>query len=171
MHERVHTASGESRGGVRTEFSVSLRSFRLGVSGVADAVEYHREDGPGNSVVWRPFPVEHKRGRPKKALWDKIQLCAQGMCLEEMTGVDVPEGALFYGKTRRRQDVRFDEELRRETADTAKRLHELIENGKTPAPVHTKACDRCSFVGLCLPKALDGRKTAGRYLREVIKSQ
>ena len=108
MHERVHTADRESRGKIRIEFGVPLRSLSLGLVGQADVVEYHKVDEPqGRSGRWRPFPVEYKRGRAKKENWDRVQLCAQALCLEEMLGVDVPHGALFYGKTRRRQGCAY----------------------------------------------------------------
>jgi CRISPR-associated exonuclease Cas4 len=103
MHERIDLGARESRKGVRLAFSVALRSLRLGLSGKADVVEFHREAGAADSdktspTIWRPFPVEHKRGRPKKADWDKVQLCAQALCLEEMLVVAVPRGALFMAK-------------------------------------------------------------------------
>ena len=83
MHERVHDESRESRGDVRIDYGVSLRSLRLGLIGKADVVEFHRQ--PDGS--WRPFPVEYKRGKPKADDCDKVQLCAQAICLEEMLSV------------------------------------------------------------------------------------
>jgi CRISPR-associated exonuclease Cas4 len=107
-----------------------VRSLRLGLIAKTDMVEFHR-DTEHPDDVWLPFPVEYKRGRPKKDNSDKVQLCAQALCLEEMLDVDIPAGALFYGKTRRRQDVVFDSDLRRETEDAAQRFHELFESGHT----------------------------------------
>ena len=108
-----------------------------------------------------PFPVEYKRGKPKGHDADRVQLCAQAMCLEEMLGVAVPGGALFYGRTRRRQDVAFDAPLRELTVKTAARLHELIAAGRTPAAVYEKRkCDRCSLKDLCLPRAPAARAAA-----------
>ena len=92
--------------------SMPLRSRALGVAGVADVVEL-----PATARRWRPFPVEYKRGRPKAHRADEVQLCAQALCLEEMFAVPVPEGALFYGKMRRRHVVAFDDELRALTRD------------------------------------------------------
>ncbi len=168
MHERVDSGRSESRGDVRLAFGLPLRSLRLGLTGKADVVEFHREEGEAGASLWRPFPVEHKRGRPKKELWDKVQLCAQAMCLEEMLAVDVPQGALFYGKTRRRVDVGFDVDLRRETEEAALRLHDLIVSGVTPSARYDEKCESCSFISLCLPKATAGRRTVTRYLAEVI---
>ena len=176
MHERVDSGRSESRGDVRLAFGLPLRSLRLGLVGKADVVEFHREEGQAELkqsgvLLWRPFPVEYKRGRPKKELWDKIQLCAQALCLEEMLGVDVPKGALFYGKTRRRMDVSFDAGLRRETEEASLRLHDLIASGVTPAARYDEKCESCSFVSLCLPKATTGRRSVTRYLAEVIRQQ
>lgn len=173
MHERVDSGHSETRRDVRLSFSLPLRSLRLGLSGKADVVEFHRkqsinEEKPSDSVIWRPFPVEHKRGRPKKELWDKVQLCAQAICLEEMLGIEVPNGALFYGKTRRRVDVVFDADLRRKTEETAFRLHELFAGGKTPPPVLKDVCEKCSFLEMCLPYALERPKSVRNYLKNMI---
>ena len=168
MHERVHEADrGESRGDVRVEYSMPLRSLRLGLIAKADVVEFHRRVEEGKEV-WRPYPVEYKRGRPKKANVDKVQLCAQALCLEEMLGVEVPSGALFYGKTRHRQDVDFDADLRSETEDTARRFHRLFESGHTPKPVYEKKCDSCSMMNLCLPKTIGKDKSIERYLMDAM---
>lgn len=173
MHERVDSGGTESRGNVRIAFGLPLRSLRLGLSGKADVVEFHREKNESGqtkseAIVWRPFPVEHKRGRPKKEHWDKVQLCAQAMCLEEMLGIEVPRGALFYGKTRRRVDVVFDRDLRKNTEDTARRLHALIDSGKTPRAKHEEKCESCSFISLCLPKLTSRKLTVADYLAQVM---
>ena len=104
MHEKVDGPDRKSRGDIRIEYAMPLRSLRLGLIAKADVVEFHRTEGNN----WLPFPVEYKHGRPKKDNIDKVQLCAQAMCLEEMLDAEIPEGAIFYGKTRRRQDVTFD---------------------------------------------------------------
>lgn len=134
---------------VRTVRAMALRSLALGVAGKADAVEFH---GKGAAAV--PYPVEYKRGRPKSHRADEVQLCAQAMCLEEMFGVSVPEGALFYGETRRRFVVDFDAELRALTAETAGYVRTMIANEHTPAPLYQPSCKRCSLQDLCLPRPL-----------------
>jgi CRISPR-associated exonuclease Cas4 len=164
MHERVHDEGGESRGNVRIERGVSLRSLRLGLIGKADVVEFHRQaDG-----TWRPFPVEYKRGKPKADDCDKVQLCAQALCLEEMLCVAIPAGALFYGQTRRRLDVAIDEALRRETEETARRAHELITSGRTPPPVYEKRCESCSLMTDCLPRTIQKRRSVKAYLSRIL---
>jgi len=186
LHERVDAAGGggaaapagqrrprkpervETRGGVRTVRSLPLRSLRLGLIGKADTVEFHpaaSADAPG-----LPFPVEYKRGRPKADRSDEVQLCAQALCLEEMLGVPVPRGAIFYGRTRRRHDVEFDAPLREQTHRAIARLHELIASGVTPRTRREKKCDRCSLLHLCLPDATAPSRSASRYLARTMVS-
>ncbi|MCX5831651.1 MAG: CRISPR-associated protein Cas4 [Deltaproteobacteria bacterium] len=164
MHERVHDESHESRRDVRIDYGVSLRSLRLGLIGKADVVEFHRlPDG-----AWLPFPVEYKRGKPKADDCDKVQLCAQAICLEEMLDIAIPEGALFYGQTRHRFDVVFDEDLRRETEETAQRAHDLIASGQTPKPVYAKRCESCSLMAECLPKTIQKQRSVKSYLTRML---
>ncbi len=164
MHERVHEENRESRGNLRVEYGVPLRSLRLGLIGKADIVEFHRlQDN-----TWQPFPVEYKRGKPKADDCDKVQLCAQALCLEEMLNARILKGALFYGKTRRRLDVSFDEKLRQKTEETARNVRVLLDSGRTPAPVYTKKCESCSLVGECLPKTMGKRRSVKSYLTRVL---
>jgi CRISPR-associated exonuclease Cas4 len=165
MHERVHDESRESRGDIRIDYGVSLRSLRLGLIGKADVVEFHWQ--PDGS--WQPFPVEYKRGKPKADDCDMVQLCAQAICLEEMLSVSIPEGALFYGKTRHRLDVVFDETLRWETEETARRAHALIASGRTPPPVYEKRCESCSLMAECLPKTIQKRRSIKGYLARILE--
>lgn len=167
LHEATDSGLPESRGDVRIARSLPLRSHRLGLVGKADVVELHRtgDDGarlPGLPGRWRPFPVEYKRGRPKSHDADRVQLCAQALCLEEMLGVVVPRGALFYGKTRRREEVAFDAELRETTERAAAQVHELLASGVTPPAVLEPKCKRCSLRPLCRPDA------AGRSVRDYL---
>jgi len=182
LHEQVHEQGNESRGDLRIARGVALSSLRLGLSGIADVVEFHHLSDaqaadapagarlPGTAGLWRPFPVEYKRGRPKKDDCDKVQLCAQALCLEEMLGAAVPTGALFYGRTRRRLDVAFTNELRRETEETAGRLHRLFASRTTPKPKLEKKCRNCSLQHLCVPKSAS-RCSAERYIRETIEQE
>ena len=164
LHERVHGQSGETRAGVRIERGLPLRSLQLGLIGKADLIEFHKI-GKGS---WRPFPVEYKRGKPKSDHCDEVQLCAQAICIEEMMDIAVPQGALFYGKTRHRHGVIFNDELRKETKETAKRVHELIGSGKTPKPIYEKKCKQCSLFSFCLPKPMSKGKSIKDYLSGVV---
>lgn len=166
MHERVDRGGDRDRGSVRVEYGLRLVSRVLGLVGQADVVEFHKpEDG---STIWIPYPVEYKRGKPKRDNSDKVQLCAQGMCLEEMYGVAVPEGSLFYGKTRRRQVVLLSRELREETTETAKRLHDMIRERMTPPPVNDDRCDHCSFLEFCMPR-ICRKKSVRTYMQKMTR--
>lgn len=147
---------------LRVEYDVPIRSLKLGVTGRADIVEFH-SSGDGS---WRPLPVEYKRGRPKKDDIDRVQLCTQAVCLEEMLGCTVPEGALYYGQKKRRFNVAFDASLREKTARTAAAVHVLLARGETPPPRYDARCESCSFMPLCLPKVAT-RKRVGQYLRKM----
>jgi CRISPR-associated exonuclease Cas4 len=166
MHERVDRGDQADRGRVRIEYGLPLKSKLLGLTGKADVVEFHRE-GSSNKK-WKPFPVEYKRGKPKKNLSDKVQLCGQAICLEEMLNLSIQTGALFYGKTRRRLDVVFDDDLRDKTIETARKLHEMISSGITPPPKYTKKCDACSFVSLCLPKVIEKKRMVSSWIERMI---
>jgi len=175
LHERAHQAETESRDTLVIVRGLWLRSFRLGLYGKADIVEFHlldddnRSSGAslaGKSGLYRPFPVEYKRGRLRSELSFEIQLCAQALCLEEMLGTKVVSGALYYGKTRRRKEIRFDEPLRNRTESAALRVHEIVESGITPRVRRQKKCNFCSLNAQCLPEATGVRKSVTRYLAQ-----
>jgi len=157
LHERVDAGGGESRPAVKVARGLALRSLRLGVAGRADVVEF-RGTPP------QPVPVEYKRGKPKNHRADEVQLCAQALCLEEMFGVAVPDGALFYGLPLRRQAVSFDAELRALTAEVAAAARATLASGRTPKPVRTPACRRCSLEALCRPARLEKPPRVARWL-------
>lgn len=148
LHEKVDAGRSEARPGVRVARGMALRSFGLGVSGKADAVEF-RGDPPS------PFPVEYKRGKPKAHRADEVQLCAQALCLEEMLGIEVPAGALFYGATRRRVTVTFDKALRDLTFQVAAEARSNITARRTPPPDFGPGCKHCSLQELCQPARLE----------------
>ena len=163
MHENVHEQGSEKIKDVRVERGMPLRSFELGLIGKADVVEFHKMVGG-----WVPFPVEYKHGKPKPDDCDKVQLCAQAMCLEEMHGVKIEKGAIFYGKPKHRLAVEFDAQLRSVTLETAISLHELINSGKTPAPAYSKMCESCSLKEICMPEATSSVTSVAEYLKSQI---
>lgn len=172
LHEEVDSGRRELRGDVLTARGVHLRSLSLGVSGIADVVEFHRvaEGGvtlPVMQGCWRPFPVEYKRGRRRHHLGNEVQLCAQAICLEEMLGAEIPEGALFYGKTQRRMLVSFTSELRTATQAASVRLQELFESRVTPTARREPKCDDCSLLETCKPGAAD--RSVSRYMIDALR--
>jgi len=173
LHERPHDGRTESRGDTRIARGLLLRSLRLGLSGKTDVVEFHRvAPGEADGIVlngaegrWRPYPIEYKRGRLRHERSYEVQLCAQALSLEEMLGVEVPTGALFYGKTARRQVVVFDDALCRQTEEAAVRLHELFKQGRTPDAVYVRnKCQQCSLFDLCLPRQAASSRNVDAYL-------
>ncbi len=171
-HDRVDEPELESRPGVRIVRGLRLFSHRLGLSGRADVVEFHTlADGRE-----RPHPVDYKRGRRRRWDNDDVQLCAQALCLEEMTGLDVPEGSIFHVRSRRRRAVAFDAQLRRETQTFSERLHALIAASRIPPPILRPRCDGCSLRAVCMPElsaqapALDAASAALFTVEEDVES-
>jgi CRISPR-associated exonuclease Cas4 len=185
LHRRVDDSGSrrERRGDLVILRGLALRSQALGLTGRADVVELHRCEPPLHAIregglpaatsfaglegMWRPFPVDYKRGKPKSDRCDHVQLCAQALCLEEMLGTEVEDGALFYGTNQRRQLVAFDRELRDLTAQAADHLHEMVRNRETPRAVKEAKCRRCSLVEVCMPEAMT-RRSAGSYLQRLV---
>lgn len=178
LHERVDLRElTERRGDVRVVRGLALRSLSLGLSGRADVVEFRRapdtdlyavggeacgfDDGPGR---WSPMPVEYKRGRPKQHAADRVQLCAQALCLEEMLGCQVAEAALYYGEQRRRLLVTIDASLRTRTTEAVERLRHLVTSGRTPQALRKAKCAGCSLQDLCLPGPASSGRSALAYL-------
>jgi CRISPR-associated exonuclease Cas4 len=177
LHNRVHESATETRPGIITARGLRLRSLRLGLAGEADVVEFHRAQAEQPGAVrlgkpsgwWTPFPVEYKRGRPKRDAWDEVQLCAQALCLEETYEVSIPAGALYYGTTRRRTAVAFDDVLRSRTEGLARRMHELYAARITPPAVYEKKCENCSLKQRCMP-ALSGKPhSVARYFAAALR--
>ena len=167
MHDRVDRPEHEVRDGVRVEYAVPLKSMKLGLIGKADAVEYHSDSDEGTAKLI-PYPVEHKRGKPKPTRCDEVQLCAQALCLEEMMDLNIGFGAIFYGKPRRRVVVELSEDLREETKVVAERFHALISRGVTPvADYAKKKCASCSLLELCMP--LKSGSSVEDYIHEALK--
>lgn len=157
FHQRAHDAQQrERRGDLLILRSLPVVSRRLGLSGSCDVIEFHIDPNGislrGEEGLWQPYPVEYKRGSPKQHDADKLQLCAQAMCLEEMLCCRIPEGALFYGETRRRLNVSFDDSLRLQVENAVAEMHQLMQRGHTPRVKPTKACGACSLKELCLPR-------------------
>jgi CRISPR-associated exonuclease Cas4 len=119
--------------------------------------------------LWRPFPVDYKRGRLRHEEGFEIQLCAQALCIEEMLGVAVPVGAIFYGKPRRRLEVIFDADIRKRTEQAAFRLHDLFRSGQTPPARYEKKCENCSLTDLCMPKVTGTAKSVAKYLSRMLE--
>jgi CRISPR-associated exonuclease Cas4 len=165
LHGKTDTAGVESRHGVRAVTAMPIINQTLGISGVADVVEFHASDG--GDVA---YPVEYKRGKPKDHRADEVQLCAQALCLEEMLHSQVNEGALYYGLIRHRLKVEFDLELRKLTLEVISKARALIASGKTPAASYdASVCRACSLSDLCQAKLLARRKSVRDWMRDELR--
>ncbi len=165
LHERVDTGVAETRNDIRYERSVLLRSERYGLTGKMDLLEIIDDDPPKN------FPVEYKRGKPKIEDWDRIQVCAQALCLEEMRGININEGALWYWEVRRREPIAIDEQLRATTIDVIERARKVLVSGQTPPPTENKKrCRACSLVNLCEPDTFRNDCSA-TYVKEMLDGE
>ncbi len=159
LHERVDSYESEQRGDLRYERSISVRSNRLRVRGKLDLLEIAGKSAKSY------FPVEYKRGKSKTEDWDRIQLCAQALCLEEMREIRIDSGALWYWQVRKREAVQFDETMRAITLQTIEAAHALLASGETPMPTPMKQrCRACSLLDLCEPEAFRMDRSA-RYIK------
>lgn len=159
LHERVHELAESLAGGVRRVTALPIRSLRLGLIGQCDLVEFRAGEGAGGEV---PYPVEFKRGSPRRGLCDAVQLCAQAFCLEEMLGVKVMRGAIYYAGIRRRREIEFTPEIRGRTEQAVRRLHEIIDSGEVPVVELSAKCPSCSLMDYCV--AQGKRNAVVRYL-------
>ena len=161
LHERADSGQSQQQGEIRIVRTLPICSRQYGLSGQADIVEFH-DDG-------RVYPVEYKRGKPKKDHCDEVQLCAQALCLEEMLSLQIDCGALFYGQRRRRKEIEFDLELRELTQTIIEQTHRMIQGGNTPPAEYSKKCDSCSLFSLCLPKSCGAACSVNRYLSQMLE--
>jgi CRISPR-associated exonuclease Cas4 len=169
LHAVADKGGARKASGVRRVLALPLASRRLNLTGVADLVEFI----PGTDGREYPFPVEYKRGKPKLHRADEVQLCAQALCLEEMTGAAAPNGALYYAQTKRRVTVPLDAELRGLTESIVAELNAAFARGLTPPPtLHRSRCRACSLIELCRPEAVKRpvRAWRGRMLDKALES-
>lgn len=171
LHDNAHDPFfSEKRGDRLISRAMAVASSRLGVNGVCDVVEFHASSKgvelAGREGKWLPVPVEYKRGIPKENDADRLQLCCQAMCLEEMLLCPrIPTAYLYYGETARRTAVTLDDVLRQKVCDMLAKMHDLYRRRYTPRVKPSKSCNACSLKNLCLPK-LYRVGSAAEYIRK-----
>jgi CRISPR-associated exonuclease Cas4 len=188
MHNRADDPFfTETRSGVITARSVPIASYRLGLVGVCDVVEFQqvasetgsvgRNTAPPDGVrlprrdgLYAPAPIEYKRGKEKHDHSDEAQLCAQAMCLEEMLSTSIPRGWLYYGKTRHRVGIELTAELRTLVKEMSGEMHNYFERGHTPRVKPFKGCRSCSLADVCLPELRGKVIAASRYIRQQLEN-
>lgn len=175
MHQKVHDPYlTEKRKDTILVRALPVSSRIMGVSGECDLVEFHKcEDGirlHGHRGMYSVYPVEYKKGKEKSTDADRLQLVAQVLCLEEMFSATIPEAALFYGETRRREVVKITEDLRNAVKDIFEEMHQYYNRGYTPKVKTGKMCNSCSLKELCLPK-LNKQVSVKHYIDQMLKEE
>lgn len=160
VHKQVDDVESVVERGVRVERALPIRNRRLGLVGKADVVELHGEV---------PYPVEYKHGSRRQREHDDLQLCAQAICLEEMTGQAVPRGAIFHYKSRRRREVIFTSALRRQVEEAVTAIRSLLAEKKLPPPVNDRRCEKCSLKEACMPQVTESRNREKRLLANLFE--
>ncbi len=175
IHERVHDpAFDEKRRDLLVIRGMNIHSAELGVSGQCDVVEFTRDDQTGIQLhgrkgLWHPCPVEYKRGKIKTSDADRLQLCCQAMCLEEMMSCKIDRGYLYYHEIRKREEVFFSDEMRITVRSMLDEMHQFMKKGYSPKPRKSKACDSCSLKNDCLPE-LEKHASAAKYIETNLRA-
>lgn len=175
MHEHVHDQfSMEKRGDIILSRGMPIHSADLGITGVCDMVELHASpDGVkirNYEGTWRPVPIEYKRGTPKENDADRLQLCCQAMCLEEMLVCEIEEAYLYYGETGHRTKVLLEESLREKVKEMLLEMHEYYQRRYTPRVKPSNSCQACSLKDLCLPR-LYKKYSASEYVNSRLSEE
>ncbi|MGI6562827.1 MAG: CRISPR-associated protein Cas4 [Clostridia bacterium] len=173
FHESAHGGKlSEKRKGLIISRGMPVSSSKLGITGICDVVEFHEVDNGitlhGRRGKYKPVIIEYKKGRPKKHNADRLQLCAQAMCLEEMLACTINEGYMFYGEIKHREDVIFTSELKNEVCSIVEEMHMLMQRKHTPRVKTGNKCKSCSLANLCLP-VLNENKSVSRYISNMLK--
>lgn len=159
LHQRVDSKDPETRKGIRYERAVEVYAPKLGIAGILDLLEKNIESGELK-------PIEYKKGKPKTHDADLIQLCAQALCLEEMTGRSVESGSMWYWQIRKRVDVYLDQNLRLKTLEIIEETKDLLNNKILPRAVLTSSCKACSLKEICLPEIISS-KSLSTYIHDI----
>ena len=174
LHERCHDdLIKERRGTLLVVRGLRISSARLGLAGVCDVVEFKQSNGGirlhGEEGRWTPLPVEYKRGTSKQGLEDRVQVCAQAICLEEMLCCRIDRGYLYYGEKRHRDEVLLDDELRLTTQAYADEMHDLFARGASPRAKRRQGCKACSLISICMPELARARSVPD-YISDMLGS-
>lgn len=159
LHERTDQPDESGwEDGIRVERALPLWSKQLGLIGKADVVEFHGEI---------PYPVEYKSGPNRQFDNDDLQLCAQALCLEEMTGQCVPRGAIYHHSSRKRREVECTPELRAQVVQSIQAIRAMLASKQLPPPVNDRRCTHCSLQESCMPAVIDEGRRASAVVRDL----
>ncbi len=178
LHEKADDPfKSETRNNLRIVRAMPIVSYKLGLRGVADVVEFRKVENPSEDIAvkldkrkgwWQPFPIEYKRGRPKRDDRDAVQLCAQAICLEEMLKISIECGFLFYGQTKHREQIYFNHVLRTRVEELAGKMQKMFAEGMTPRAQKGKHCSLCSLTEQCQPKLTIRHRSVEAYLQRML---
>ncbi len=181
LHDRADDPFGdETRKGIRVVRAMPVVSNRLGLRGVADVVEFHRVEAAQEGTAirlnnrkgwWKPYPVEYKRGRPKRDDRDAVQLCAQAIALEEMLDTVIESGFLYYNQIKHREHIAIDAALRGRVEELARKMHNMMAVGITPKATKGKRCSLCSLSEICQPSLTLRYRSIESYLARMVDSE
>lgn len=174
MHRRVDNPFETERQGSKVQLrSVSIKSYALGLYGIADMLELHPADDdtgvpiPRYNGKWHILPIEYKHGKPKREPIDEVQLCAQAMCIEEMYDITLTTGCFYYGQTKRREYIEFTQELRQHVIELAQQMHQIYANGITPVAKYRNQCKSCSLIDQCFVSEFNKAASVHHYLKQI----
>lgn len=178
LHKNVDNPAYRQKNGDTISLrAVHIASHTLGLYGICDAIELLPSDTEEDAIThpryagyWKPYPIEYKRGHSKLDERDEVQLAAQAICLEEMYGIHIPEGALFYNETRHREIVTIDKQLRQLTNELAEAMHNTFASGVTPKAIEQRGCKKCSLVNICSPE-LTKKTSVAYYLKKAFDEE
>ncbi|HEL0718514.1 TPA: CRISPR-associated protein Cas4 [Streptococcus equi subsp. zooepidemicus] len=155
--------------------AMHISSACLGLYGIMDVVEFHKDDSgvmvKGKRGRWLPRVVEYKRGRPKKDRRDIVQLVAQTMCLEETLNCQIAEGSLYYHSVNKKVQIAITDELRREVQELANQMHRFYGAKELPKAEYFKNCQLCSLVEVCKPRISKKVRNVDRYIAAAMVSE
>ena len=158
VHKKVDEPKAEEQAGMRVERALPLWSKAVGLIGKADVVEFHGEV---------PYPIEYKHGPHREQEHDDLQLCAQALCLEEMTGQSVPRGAIYHHSSRKRREVEFTPGLRARVAEVTQAIRAMLASKQLPPPVNDHRCTHCSLQESCMPSVINEGRRASAVVRDL----
>ena len=158
VHKKVDEPVVEEHAGMRIERALPLWSKAVGLIGKADVVEFHDET---------PYPVEYKHGPHRAQEHDELQLCAQALCLEEMTGQSVPRGAIYHYSSRKRREVEFTPGLRVRVVEVTQAIRAMLQAKRLPPPVNDHRCTHCSLQESCMPAVIDEGRRVSAVVRDL----
>lgn len=176
--EHVHRVADqpqlrEKRGERLIVRAMPIHSRELGLSGICDVVEFVRDSAgvplAGEEGFYKPYPVEYKRGKPKKNDSDFSQLVAQVICLEEMLACEISTGYFYYDEIKRRVEITITEADRDRVKASIAEMHRYYERRHTPKVKTGPHCESCSLKQICMPELMKKRAVSDYMDRHLLE--